>query len=64
MPQSSPGRTQPVVSCNRERHEIDFLDASSVLCDDFALTDLDERSDEDRYGSVGTDALGRVLVVL
>jgi uncharacterized DUF497 family protein len=49
---------------NRERHGIDFLDASSVLYDDFALTDLDEHSDEERYVSIGADALGRVLVVV
>jgi uncharacterized DUF497 family protein len=49
---------------NVVRHGIDFADASTVLYDDKALTSLDEYVFEERYVTIGADALGRVLVVV
>lgn len=48
---------------NLEKHGIDFADAATVLDDDLGLTIHDDSSDEDRYVTVGTDLLGRVLVL-
>jgi len=42
----------------------DFADAATVLVDELARTVRDDSADEDRYVSVGVDALGRVLVVV
>ena len=50
---------------NRRDHGIDFADAVSVLEDPRALTIMDdEQSDEERFVTIGTDLLGRVLVVV
>jgi uncharacterized DUF497 family protein len=49
---------------NFEKHSIDFADAATVLHDDSALTIRDASADEDRYATLGMDALGRVLVVV
>jgi len=39
-------------------------DAATVLHDDHAITVPDERTDEERFVTIGLDALGRVLVVV
>ena len=49
---------------NWRKHRIDFADAATVLEDEFALTVQDDDPDEDRYVTLGEDALGRVLVVV
>ena len=49
---------------NLRRHKVDFADAVRVFEDDRALTVTDEASDEERYATIGLDALGRVLVVI
>jgi uncharacterized protein len=52
------------VAVNLRKHGIDFADAVSVFSDDLAITTSDERFDEDRFITIGLDALGRVLVVV
>ena len=49
---------------NKEKHGIDFADAVTALDDDNALTMPDDDPDEDRFVTIGLDALGRVLVVI
>jgi uncharacterized DUF497 family protein len=49
---------------NLRRHKVDFADAVRVFEDDRALTVTREASDEERYATIGLDALGRVLVVI
>lgn len=49
---------------NRVKHRVDFADAATVLHDDFAITLADDTSDEERFVTLGLDALGRVLVVI
>jgi hypothetical protein len=51
-------------AANLRKHGIDFADAATVLHDDFAMTVLDDDSSEERFVTVGSDALGRVLVVI
>lgn len=49
---------------NLEKHGVDFADAVSVLFDDFAVTIPDEHPTEERFVTIGTDALNRVLAVV
>ena len=49
---------------NIRRHKIDFADATTVFEDLRAVTVADEASDEERYATIGLDALGRELVVI
>lgn len=49
---------------NRSKHGVDFADAATVLTDDHALTRRDEDPDDERFVTMGMDALGRVLVVV
>ena len=51
---------------NHRKHGVAFPQAVSVLeADERAITVFDEASsDEDRYTTVGSDALGRLLVVV
>ena len=50
---------------NFRKHKISFSDAEAVLFDPMALTVEDETSEgEDRFVSVGADALNRVVVVV
>jgi len=46
------------------KHGIDFADAVSIFSDDLAVTVTDERFEEERFITIGMDALGRVLVVV
>lgn len=56
---------QNKASSNLKKHGVDFADAASVLLDDMALTIVDDPVDEeDRFVTLGTDALGRILVVV
>ena len=50
---------------NRRKHGVAFPDAEVALFDPHALTREDESAEgEHRFVSVGTDALGRVLVLV
>ena len=50
---------------NWKKHGVDFADAVGVFEDDWALTLREEVvSGEQRLATVGTDFLGRVLVVI
>ncbi len=51
-------------NANRRKHGIDFADATTVLLDELAATVRDDSFEEERYVTVGSDALGRVLVVV
>lgn len=48
---------------NLRKHGIDFADAVTVLSDELALTVPEHHEGEDRQVTVGTDTLGRILVV-
>jgi uncharacterized DUF497 family protein len=50
-------------AANLRKHGVDFADAATVLSDDFALTVLVDDPEEDRWLTLGVDALGRLLVV-
>ena len=50
---------------NLSRHGIDFADAALVLYDECALTTRDPGEyGEERFVTLGLDALGRILVVI
>lgn len=49
---------------NLKKHGVDFADAVTVFDDDLAVTMPDEHPDEQRFITLGMDALGRVLVVV
>ena len=52
-------------SSNLTKHGVDFADAASVLLDDMAVTIEDHSVDEEnRFVTLGKDALGRLLVVV
>jgi uncharacterized protein len=51
-------------SLNRINHGVDFADAVSVLEDDRAITVEDQRYEEERFITIGIDAIGRILVVV
>ncbi len=48
---------------NLKKHGVDFADAATVLSDELALTIRDDSEDDERFVTMGADALGRVLVV-
>jgi len=50
---------------NRRKHGIDFADATAVFEDEQALTVADDITavDEERFLTMGRDALGRTLIV-
>jgi uncharacterized DUF497 family protein len=50
-------------AANLRKHGIDFADAATVLNDEQALTMADDDPEEERYLTLGLDALGRLLVV-
>ena len=50
-------------AANLDKHAIDFADAVAALEDELALTMPDEDAEEDRFLTLGIDALGRLLVV-
>lgn len=51
-------------AANLRKHGVDFADAATVFADDLAITVPDEKSQEDRFVTLGVDALGRLLVVV
>jgi uncharacterized DUF497 family protein len=49
---------------NLRDHSIDFADAATVFDDDLALTVPNDTAPEERYDTLGMDAMGRLLVVV
>jgi uncharacterized protein len=49
---------------NLKKHGVDFADAVAVFSDSLALTITDESDEEARFATLGSDSLGRVLVVI
>ena len=49
---------------NRKKHGIDFADAVAILYDELAVTIPDEHADEERFITIGTDALARIVVLV
>ena len=49
---------------NLRKHSVSFADAATVFSDDNALTIEDDFPSEERFVTIGMDALGRVLVVV
>ncbi len=49
---------------NLDKHGVDFADAVTVLDDELAVTVRDEGPGEDRYVTIGMDAIGQLLVVV
>jgi uncharacterized protein len=50
-------------SKNLRKHKVDFADTITVFEDALALTIDDDFPDEERFNTVGTDLLGRLIVV-
>ncbi len=50
-------------AANYRKHDVRFADAATVLDDPQGLTIEDRRFTEQRFVTVGIDALGRVLVI-
>jgi hypothetical protein len=51
-------------AANLKKHGVDFADAATVLHDEQAITVREDEEGEERYVTVGMDALGNVLVVV
>lgn len=51
-------------AANLKKHGVDFADAASVLHDEQAVTIREDDEGEERYVTIGMDALGTVLVVV
>ena len=49
---------------NLKKHGVDFADAAAIFSDERAITIPDDRSEEERFVTVGLDALGRLVVVV
>ena len=49
---------------NFRKHRVRFADSVAVLEDERAITLRDFEDEEERWVSIGSDALGRVLVVV
>ena len=49
---------------NRRKHGVDFADAVTALSDEMAITIREEHPGEERFVTLGMDALGRLLVVV
>jgi hypothetical protein len=49
---------------NRRKHGVDFADAATALSDEHALTRADDEPGEERFLTLGVDALGRILLVV
>ncbi len=49
---------------NVHKHGIRFADAVAVLEDDRAITVSDDSTDEQRWATIGMDAVGRIVVVV
>ena len=58
-------RDEEKAAANARKHGVDFADAVTVLDDEMAITIPDPAADEEeRFVTLGTDAVGRLLVVV
>ncbi len=48
---------------NLRKHKVDFADTIALFEDSLALTVDDDFPDEERFNTIGSDSLGRILVV-
>jgi uncharacterized DUF497 family protein len=55
---------QRKATLNLGKHGVDFADAVTVLYDELAVTVPDDRASENRFTTIGMDAMGRVLLVV
>lgn len=51
-------------SSNLRKHGVDFADAETALRDELAMTMPDRDAEDERFVTLGMDALGRLLVVV
>ena len=51
-------------AANLRKHGVDFADAETGLHDEMAMTMPDDDPEEQRFVTLATDALGRLLVVV
>ena len=51
-------------TANLRKHGVDFADAATVVHDEQAITVREDDQGEERYVTIGMDALGNVLVVV
>jgi len=51
-------------AANLRKHGVDLADAATVLHDELAITVLDDASGEERFVTLGVDALWRLVVVV
>jgi uncharacterized DUF497 family protein len=51
-------------AANLRKHGVDFADAETALRDEMAMTMPDDDPEGERFVTLGTDALGRLLVVV
>jgi uncharacterized DUF497 family protein len=51
-------------AANLRKHGVDFADAETALRDEMAMTQPDDDPEGERFVTLGTDALGRLLVVV
>lgn len=51
-------------AANLKKHGVDFADAAVVLYGDRAITIRDDEAGEERYVTIGMDAVARILVVV
>ena len=51
-------------AANLRKHGVDFADAETALRDEMAMTVPDDDPVEERFVTLGMDALGRLLVVV
>lgn len=49
---------------NLKKHGVTFSDAVTVFTDEFAITIEDDYPDEQRFVTIGVDALSRIIVVV
>jgi hypothetical protein len=49
---------------NVRKHGVDFADAATVVHDENAITVKDEGTEEERFVTIGMDALARIVVVI
>lgn len=51
-------------TANRRKHGVRFADAVAVFGDDQAITIEDDYLEEERFVTLGRDAIGRILLVV
>lgn len=54
----------PKAKANLRKHGVDFADAATLFRDEHAITIADDEPDEERYVTIGKDAIDRTLVVV